>query len=69
MVTKPLPGDHWINGAFDETKDFGGIGFFPMVFQVFPKKSASVPSTSTDNGTSNLESLKQYEFQVIEKVH
>ena len=27
---------------------------FPMAFQVFPQNSASVPFSSTDNGTSKL---------------
>ena len=30
---------------------------FPIAFSVFPKNSASVPSPSTDNGTSKLIAL------------
>ena len=54
MVTKPLRGDPWVNGAFDDGKDFGKATIFPIVFSAFPKNSASVPSPSTDNGTSKL---------------
>ena len=54
MVTKPLRGDPWINGAFDDGKDFEELANFLMVFQVFPQNSVSVPFSSTDNGTSKL---------------
>ena len=30
------------------------LQIFPIVFSAFPKNSASVPSPSTDNGTSKL---------------
>ena len=54
MVTKPLRGDPWVNGAFDDGKDFQGPSNFFNGFPTFPKHSASVPSPSTDNGTSKL---------------
>ena len=53
-LTKPVPGDHWINGLLLDSKDFEGPASFPTVFQVFPKNSALGPSPSTDKGTSNL---------------
>ena len=49
-----MRGDPWINGAFDDGKDFEEPAICPMAFHVFPKNSASVPSPSSDNGTSNL---------------
>ena len=54
MVTKPLRGDHWINGAFDDGRDFEHATNFSTDFPSFPKNSASLPSPSTDNRTSRL---------------
>ena len=54
MVTRPLWGDPWVNGAFDDGKDFEHVTNFSTDFPSFPKNSASLPSTSTDNGTSKL---------------
>ena len=37
-VFKPLRGDHWINGAFDDGKDFGGATNFSNSFLSFSQK-------------------------------
>ena len=37
-VLKPLRGDHWINGAFDDGKDFEQATIFSNDFPSFPKK-------------------------------
>ena len=43
------------------------LPIFPIVFSAFPKNSASVPSPSTDNGTSkSIDVLVK--FQVTKKV-
>ena len=63
-----MRGDHWINGAFDDGKDFGKATIFPIVFSAFPKNSASVPSPSTDNGTSKLIDLL-VKISSYKKVH
>ena len=56
-ATKPLQGDHWINGALTDVKDLEKSPNFSNGFPIFPKNSVSSPSPSTDNGTSNLITL------------
>ena len=53
-ATKPLQGDHWINGALTDVKDFEKSPNFSNGFPIFPKKYVSSPSPSTDNGTRKL---------------
>ena len=53
-ATKPLQGDHWINGALTDGKDFKKSPNFSNVFSIFPKNFVSSSSPSTDNGTSKL---------------
>ena len=52
-----MQGDHWINGALTDVKDFEKSPNFSNGFPIFPKNSVSSPSPSTDNGTSNLITL------------
>ena len=48
-LTKPVPGDHWINGLL--LKILKDQQIFSMVFQIFTKTSALGPLPSTDKGT------------------
>ena len=53
-LTKPVPGDHWINGLLLDGKDFEVPANFSNGFPGFSQKECIGAIPSTDKGRSNL---------------